>query len=137
MITVLIVEESLLIGGRLRSLLLETAGNQVVYHSVEYKNAALLLSEIKPQVVLLDMCLPGTTSIELLQQIKDSGTDTTVVAMVNCEDYQRQLKCTTIGADYILDKYHEFEKIPGIINILVSKINPASTYEKPKSYSKF
>ena len=137
MTTVLIIEESLLISGRIRSLLLETASERAIYQSVEHKKAALLFEEIKPQAVLLDMCVPGTTSIELLQQIKKPGSQTTVVALVNCDDYQRKLKCITIGADYILDKYHEFEKIPGIINIIVSKRNPESTNEKPEPYSKF
>ena len=58
------------------------------------------------------MCLPGTMPIELLQQIKEvRGASTSVLAMVNCEDDQKKLKCTSIGADYVLDKYHDFEAI--------------------------
>ena len=134
--TVLIIEESLLIGGRLRNLLLETGKANVVYQSVGHKKAAILFDEYKPQVVLLDMCLQGSAPVTLLQKIKTAGTGTTVLALVDCDDYQRQLKCTTISADYILDKYHEFEKIPGIIDTIVRKRNLESTNEKPEHYSK-
>lgn len=137
MTTILIIEESLLIGGRIRSLLLETAGKRTVYQSVDHKQAATLFEEINPQVVLLDMCLPGTISVELLQKIKNRTAATTVIALVNCDDSHQQLKCTAFGADYILDKYHEFDKLPGIVDIIAKKRNPVSTNEKPEYYSKF
>ena len=133
--TILIVEESLLISARIRSLLAETCNIETIYTSVEHQKAGQLFKDIKPQVVLLDMCLPGSLTIELLQQIKDSPANAAVVALVNCEDYRKQLKCMTIGADYILDKYHEFEKIPQIISRLVSKQNPKISNEKPGHYT--
>jgi two-component system, NtrC family, response regulator AtoC len=135
--TILIIEESLLIGGRIRNLLAETGNIDTIYQSVEHKKAAAFFDNIKPQVVLLDMCLPGSITIELLQQIKDSPQQTAVVALVNCEDYRKQLKCMTIGADYILDKYHEFEKIPQIVDRIVSKQNLKTSNEKPGHYSAF
>ena len=135
--TILIIEESLLVGGRIRNLLAEACNIETIYTSVEHKKAAVLFDTVKPQVVLLDMCLPGSLTIELLQQIKDSPVDTAVVALVNCEDYRKQLKCMTIGADYILDKYHEFEKIPQIIDRIVSKQNLKIINEKPGHYSAF
>lgn len=135
--TVLIIEESLLIGGRIRSMLLESGNTTAVYKSVEHKEAALLFEEIEPEIVLLDMCLPGTMSIELLQTIKNTSAKITIVVLVNCEDYQKQLKCKSIGVDYIIDKYHEFEKIPVIIDYIVSNRSTKSCNEKSKSYSKF
>jgi len=137
MITILIIEESLLIGGRIRSLLLETPGKRTIYQSVDHKQAALLFEEIKPQAVLLDMCLPGTMSIELLQKIKNGNIPTAIIALVNCDDCHQQIKCTAFGADYILDKYHEFDKLPDTIDLIAKTRNPVSTNEKPEYYSKF
>jgi DNA-binding response OmpR family regulator len=134
--TVLIVEESLLIGGRIRNILLETGNASDIYQSVEHNKAETLFEEMKPQVVLLDMCLPGPNSIDLLQNIKKTDINTTIVVLVNCEDYQKQLKCNSIGVDFILDKYHEFEKLPEIMDIIVRKGNFKPSNEKPKHYSK-
>ena len=133
--TVLIVESSLLISGRMRNLLLESAHARAIYQSVSHKKAELLFEEVKPQVVLLDMNIPGNTTIELLKKIKTTDDKTAVIALVNCEDKQKQLKCTAEGADFILDKYHEFEKIPGIIDAIVSERNLKPSNEKPKHYS--
>jgi len=133
--TILIVEESLLIGRRIHNLLAETGHIDTIYQSVEHKKAATLFQNIQPQVVVLDMCLPGSLTIELLQTIKTATAETAVVALVNCEDYRKQLKCITIGADYILDKYHEFEKIPHIIETIISKRNLKTSNEKPGRYS--
>jgi DNA-binding NarL/FixJ family response regulator len=135
--TILIIEESLLIGGRITNLLAETGDAETVYQSVEHAGAAKVFEKDKPQVVLLDMSLPGTLPIELLQKIKDSSAGTAVVALVNCEDYRKQLKCITIGADYLLDKYHEFEKIPQIVDSILSKRNLKIINEKPGHYSIF
>jgi len=134
--TVLIIEESLLIGGRIRSLLLESGSAMAIYQSVEHQKAALLFDEIKPGVVVLDMCLPGTMPIELLQEIKNKAAGTAIVVLVNCEDHQKQRKCKSIGVDFIIDKYHEFEKLPGILDSIVNKENPKPSNEKPKHYPK-
>jgi DNA-binding response OmpR family regulator len=135
--TVLIVEESLQIGGRIRNILLETGNASNVYQSVEYNKAEILFEEIKPHVVLLDMCLPGASSIDLLQSIKKAATETAIVVLVNCEDHQKQIKCASIGVDFILDKYHEFEKLPEIMDSIVRRGNFKPSNEKPKHYSKF
>jgi DNA-binding NarL/FixJ family response regulator len=134
--TVLIVEESLLISGRIRNLLLETGNASNIYQTAEHTKAVTLFEEVKPQVVLLDMCMPGATAIDLLQDIKKAATETAIVVLVNCEDYQKQLKCTTIGVDFILDKYHEFEKLPEIMDSIVRKGNFKPSNEKPKHYTK-
>lgn len=135
--TILIIEESLLIGGRIRSLLMEAGKVETVYQSVEHARAAALLQKDTPQVVLLDMCLPGTLALELLESIKKEHPATAVVAMVNCEDYRKQLKCISIGADYILDKYHEFDKIPKVVDLISCKKKLKISDEKPGHYSAF
>jgi len=134
--TILIIEESLLIGGRIQSLLSETGNATSIYQSVEHKKAAAFFDEIKPQVVVLDMCLTGTMSIELLQKIKNKAAGTAIVVLVNYEDAQKRLKCTSIGVDFIIDKYHEFEKLPGILDIIVNRGNPKPSNEKPKYHPK-
>ncbi|GAB2838245.1 response regulator [Ferruginibacter profundus] len=134
--TVLIVEESLLIGGRIRNLLLETGNASNIYQTIEHSKAVTLFEEVQPNVVLLDMCMPGATSINLLQDIKKAAAKTAIVVLVNADDHQKQLKCNSIGVDFILDKYHEFEKLPEIMDIIVRKGNFKPGNEKPKHYSK-
>jgi DNA-binding NarL/FixJ family response regulator len=135
--TVLIIESSVLISGRIKNLLVEKAGETTIYQSIGYKKAVLLLDEIDPDVVLLDMYMPGNMSVNLLKNIKESKANSIVMALVNREDHDKQLKCRSVGADLILDKYHEFEEIPRLIESKANERNLKPGNEKPKHYPEF
>ena len=135
--TVVIIESSVLISGRIKNLLVEKEQEMVVYQSIGYKKAVLLLDEVEPDVVLLDMYMPGNMSINLLKNIKENKANTIIMALVNREDHDKQLKCRSVGADLVLDKYHEFEDIPGLIESKVSERNLKPGNEKPKYYPEF
>ena len=135
--TVLIIETSVLISGRIKNLLVEKGEETTIYQSIGYKKAVLLLDEIDPDVVLLDMYMPGNMSINLLKNIKESKANSIVMALVNREDHDKQLKCRSVGADLVLDKYHEFEAIPGLIESKASERNLKPGNEKPNHYPEF
>jgi DNA-binding NarL/FixJ family response regulator len=135
--TVLIIESSVLISGRIKNLLVEKGQEMTIYQSIGYKKAILLLDEIEPDVVLLDMYMPGNMSINLLKNIKENKTNIIIMALVNREDHDMQLKCRSVGADLVLDKYHEFEEIPGLIESKASERNLKPGNEKPKHYPAF
>jgi DNA-binding NarL/FixJ family response regulator len=135
--TVLIIESSVLISGRIKNLLVEKSQEMAIYQSIGYKKAVLLLDEIDPDVVLLDMYMPGNSSINLLKNIKENKANSIIMALVNREDHDKQLKCRSVGADLILDKYHEFEEIPGLIDSKANERNHNPGNEKPKHYSEF
>ncbi len=133
--TVLIIESSLLISGRIKNLLLEKKQGIIIYQSVGHRKAARLLEKTNPDIVLMDMYLQGT--MELLKKIQESYTQTTAVALVNREDNDKQLKCKAAGADFIFDMYHEFEALPRLIDRKDTERNLKPGSEKPKYYPEF
>jgi len=135
--TVLIIESSVLISGRIKNLLVEKGENKTIYQSIGYKKAVLLLDEIDPDVVLLDMYMPGNMSINLLKNIKENKANSIIMALVNREDHDKQIKCRSVGADLVLDKYHEFEEIPGLIDSKANERNINPGNEKPKFNPEF
>jgi DNA-binding response OmpR family regulator len=135
--TVLIIESSVLISGRIKNLLVEKGPEIPIYQSIGFKKAVLLLDEIDPDIVLLDMYMPGNMSINLLKNIKECKANSIVMALVNREDHDMQFKCRSVGADLILDKYHEFEEIPGLIDSKANERNLKPGNEKPNHYSEF
>ena len=135
--TVLIIESSVLISGRIKNFLMEKGEERTIYQSIGYKKAVTLLDEIYPDVVLLDMYMPGNLSVNLLKNIKENKTNSIIMALVNREDHDKQIKCRSVGADLILDKYHEFEEIPGLIDSKANERNQNPGNEKPKHYSEF
>lgn len=75
----------------------------------------------KPDVVLLDLNFYGNTATGLLQTIKQINAKTVVIVWYNhASDYGLKI-CEEQGADYLFNKYDEFEKIPELISIIKFK----------------
>jgi CheY-like chemotaxis protein len=91
--------------------------NNIGYINVasDYNQAINYLEQERPDLILLDINLPGKSGIELLRQIKKTGNSCQVIMISNhAEDYYRQ-QCFKLGARYFLDKTNEFGKVPDII----------------------
>jgi len=132
--TILIVENSLLVSSRIKNLLAETSTCNSIFQSVGHSKAPALFEEIQTDVLLLDMYLPQNMSFRLLEKIKSAPFVTTIVALVNREDFEKQAKCREIGVNFIVDKYHDFEKIPGIIDFIASTKNQNNLDEQPAQH---
>ena len=132
--TVLIVDTSVHIIERLQHLLLETESIEMAYGAVSSKDASRFFNEKRTDVVLLDAGLPGNISVNLVQEIKKVNTDTKVIILANTAEYYVQAKYKMQGADYFIDKYHDFDKISDVIEYIVSKKNIKPSNEKSKHY---
>lgn len=112
---ILIFERSQQITERLIGLISETIRGIIFRKANTYKEALELLGEYNPQAVLLDLDFPDDTAISLLQAIKGSGNQTVAIVLYTMADQQKIKLFEENGADFMFDKYHEFEKIPGVI----------------------
>ena len=84
--------------------------------SDSYKTGFEAFKENKPDVVLLGISLQEENSMELLSKIKTfDRTIPVIVLSLNINDNIHE-QCLGLGADFLLDKYYEFEKIPEVIN---------------------
>ena len=133
--TVLVVDSSVQIIERLQHMLTETESIKIAYGAVSFKDAERFFKENITDVVLLDGGLPGNISFDLVQEIKTVNTNTIVIILANSTDYYVQAKYKLHGADFFIDKYHDFEKIGEVIDYIVSKKNLNPSHEKPKYYS--
>lgn len=113
---VLILDRSEEIVKRIIDQISETNKGITFFIAVSYAASVNLLKETKPDVVLLDLNFNGNTAFELLKEIKQLNNKTVAIVWYNNAS-ERSLKlCRKLGADYLFDKYEEFEKIPGIIS---------------------
>ena len=113
---VLIVDDSILILERMIPMLEEINNIQVVVHAGSYNEAIELLNGITPDMVLLDVHLPGKNGIELLRTIKEKYHHVRVFMITNnANDYYRDI-CKKLGADYFFDKSKDFYLIPEVIS---------------------
>ena len=117
---ILIVEDSSIILERVNSLLNEMDCISEVFSSENGIRAVEMVEECNPDLVLLDINLPGKSGISILREIK-SRLSTKVIMLTNYSDNYYRTLCHEIGADHFLDKTTEFEQIPELIKRLCAK----------------
>ena len=80
-----------------------------------FGESRILFDEYKPEIVLLDMDMRATKSFDLLKHIKGLYPKTIVLALSTHATPRIKEESEKLQTDFFLDKYHEFDKIPGII----------------------
>lgn len=108
---VLIVDDSQPIRERLAALLAESNQIRIVGQAGNGQDGWRAVQCLKPDTVILDIRLPGSTGIALLQKIKARYPEVTVIMLTNFDDAQYRRQCRQLGADHFLNKTLEFEKI--------------------------
>jgi len=73
---------------------------------------------LKPDVVILDIRMPGGNGIEVLKHIKKGRNPPVVIMLTNYPYPQYRKKCTDAGANFFFDKSTEFEKLTEVLKKL-------------------
>ena len=113
---ILIVDNSQMISARLETMISVAISTAIIYQATSYKEAIKFFAEKKIGVLVLDTGLPLNGSVNLLQEIKAKNIQTAVIILSIRIDTLTRQKFAAAGADFFFDKYHEFEKITGVIN---------------------
>ena len=108
---VLIVDDSQPIRERLAALLSESGQIRIVGEAGNVQEGWQAVQFFRPDTVILDIRLPGSTGIALLKKIKEHYPRVTVIMLTNFDDAQYRRQCRRLGADHFLNKTLEFEKI--------------------------
>lgn len=113
--TVFLVEDSSLIRERLVRMLEAIPGVKVIGHAETPAEAIDQIILAQPNVVILDIKLKGGSGIKVLQAVKLHMPAIIVVMLTNYSTPQFRSQCVQAGADYFLDKTHEFQNIAAIL----------------------
>jgi len=118
---ILIIDNSVEMIERLEEIISEAPVSAIIYGALSYEAALKSFKENMPEVVLLDISLSGNRAITILKEIKEIEPGTTIIVLsINTDDKLKE-QCRILSADFFLDKYYEFEKIPSIINDIPRK----------------
>jgi DNA-binding NarL/FixJ family response regulator len=76
----------------------------------------VLLDEFEPDIMVLDINMPGMNGIEMLRKMTVHKTQRPVVIMLTNNTFAGYRdECMRLGADYFLDKSRDFQMIPQIV----------------------
>jgi DNA-binding NarL/FixJ family response regulator len=109
---VFIADDSLVVREHLVTMLDELAGVEIVGQAENVAEAISAIRNVQPDVVILDIGMPGGSGIDVLQNIKQDKAASTVIILTNYPYPEYRQKCLAAGADFFLDKSTEFNQIP-------------------------
>jgi len=115
---VLIVDDSELICQRLVDLLREFKEIKSVELAGNAEEAYASCSEVYPDVIILDIHLPGENGIKILEKIRKKNNIVKIIILTNFPYPQYRKKCMELGADYFVDKTTEFASISDILKTI-------------------
>lgn len=123
---VFITDDSKLVVERLRDLLKDVSGVEVVGQAGNATDAVSSIEETNPDAVILDLQMPGGSGLDVLRAIRHGHPLLQVLICTNYPYPQYRDECMAAGANYFLDKSADFDKIPAIFRQLIK-----SAYKRP------
>ena len=116
---VLIADDSAVIVQRLVTMLADVGGIEIVGHAGTVAEASLAVRALKPDVVILDMHMPGGSGIDVLESMKRDRVTPIVIVLTNYPYPQYRKKCLQIGARFFMDKSTEFDRVGAVLSGLI------------------
>jgi DNA-binding NarL/FixJ family response regulator len=116
---VLIVDDSEELVQRLVAILAAVSGIDIIGRARDVAGATRAVRDLKPDVVILDIRMPGGSGVDVLGGMKNDGSSPTVIVLTNYSHSQYRRKCLQLGARYFFDKSAEFEKVAPVLQGLM------------------
>ncbi len=116
-----IVEDSPMMKVRLIQMLEQIEVVEIIGEADNQNDAIAKISELKPDVVVLDIRLKEGNGLEVLKYIKTEMPSTVVIMLTNYPYVQYRDKSYSMGADYFFYKATEFTKVFDVVSSIVQK----------------
>lgn len=118
---VLLVEDSPLLSDRLLELLADIPGVQTLPSVATEAGALAAITELSPDVVVLDLRLKEGTGFGVLRVLKLVEHPPVVVILTNYALPQYRLQAEAFGVRYFLDKARDFDQLPTVLTQIMSR----------------
>ena len=108
---IFIADDSLLIVERLKAMISDLPEIEIIGEARNGIEAINAVGKLNPDVVVLDIKIPGVDGIDVLKDIKNKNQNIVVIMLTNYPYPQYRKKCLELGADYFFKKSTEFENV--------------------------
>jgi DNA-binding NarL/FixJ family response regulator len=110
-IRVVLVDGTVYVRERLAELLSALEGVQVVGQAADGATALRLIEEHHPDVLVMDLELPGQSGTDVLASIRKDVRGPLIIILTNCDYPVLRQTCARLGADFYFYKSVEFERV--------------------------
>jgi DNA-binding NarL/FixJ family response regulator len=118
-VRVFIADNSMPILERLKVMISDISEIEIIGEAKDGIGAIKAVRELNPDVVILDIKMPGVDGIDVLNYIKNNTQNITVIMLTNYPYPQYRKKCMELGADYFFKKSTEFENVMETLKQLI------------------
>jgi DNA-binding NarL/FixJ family response regulator len=92
---------------------------RIVGYAEDVPQAVESVAKLRPDVVILDIQMPGGSGIDVLETIKKNKPSPIVIMFTNYPYPQYRNKCLAAGADFFFDKSLEFDALTDTLKNLI------------------
>jgi DNA-binding NarL/FixJ family response regulator len=114
----LIADDSAALCDRLVNMFSELEGVEVIGLAQDVPSAHAAIRTLSPDVVILDIQMPGGSGIDVLRAVKEKRSSTIVIMLTNHPYIQYRQKCLELGADYFFSKSTDAQRLREVIEEL-------------------
>ncbi len=107
-VKLLIADDSDVLRNSLSQMISEIKGIEIVGEAADVRIALERVDRLKPEVVILDIRMPGMDGIAALESLKKKANPPIVIIFTNYPYLQYRKRCLDAGADYFFYKATEF-----------------------------
>ena len=100
----LIADDSEALKQRLIELFSRIEGIKVIGQAQNVPEALVAARTLRPEVIVLDIQMPGGSGIDVLREVKRDYPETIVIMLTNHAEGQYRKRCMELKADYFLSK---------------------------------
>jgi len=138
-INILIADDHSLIRQGLKQILELEKDITVVAQASNGSEAVQLAKEFRPDVILMDINMPGTNGLQAIKEIKQEKIESRIIVLTIHEDREYLFKTLQMGAEgYVLKDAEPSVLIDAIRNVFIgqSYIQPNMTMELVKEFNR-
>ena len=112
---VVIADDSTVVTERITEILNEIPDLEVSGRARDAKESLRLVGSLDPEVVILDLEMPGGGALDALREIKAGQREIVIIVLTNSVSNPLRDACVKAGAEFFLDKSYEIDELRTIL----------------------
>lgn len=114
-VRVLVVEDSTIVRERVVAMVSDLPNVIVVAEAKDGPEAQRHFQTYQPDVVVLDIQLPGISGLDLLPRFKRENPSCLVIVLTSYASKTLRRQCSALGADHFFEKCTEFVRVTEVL----------------------
>lgn len=111
----LLIDDSKMMRERTLAVIEDFKDRLTILEAADAFEAERVILQSNPDILLLDISMPGKNGLELLKDLNDLNFSSIVIVFSNFASDQYKLRAKELGADFFVCKHESFEELPHIL----------------------